>query len=160
MKKKYILIFLVIIVLAIIVVCGFLNKKFDNKNVREDKTHEEENSQIKGEMYYELEDRYIYSHGLNSIKFTYNNETKELKEWFKKDKNFLDKFIKELELSDSTNDGGTNIYIDGDTKSFDLEEVIVIVCKRIDNIGYNNNIHIGKNLKYENDVCNKARKNK
>ena len=153
MKKKKIL---GIIVLLIIISIGGI---FLKKNIKEDKKKEQESSQVKGTMYYELEDRFIYIHGLNSIKFTYNNETKELKEWFKKDNDFLNKFIKELELVNSANDGGTNIYLDGGTKSFNSENMVVIVCKKIDNDGYNNNIHIGKNLKYENDVCNKERKN-
>lgn len=160
MKKKEVLIFLGIVLLAVLVSCGvvFLNKKFENKNVKENKRTEQESSQVKGNMYYELKDRYIYSHGLNSIKFTYNNETKELKEWFKKDKNFLDKFIKALETMGEYNDGGTIMYKDGGTKLFNLDDMVVIVCKRIDNDGYNNNIHIGKNLKYENDVCYMPRK--
>lgn len=155
MKKKEVLIFLGIVLLIVFVSCGVA---FLNKNVKENKTSEQESSQAKGNVYYELEDRYIYSHSLNSIKFTYNNETKELREWFKKDKNFLDKFIKALETMGEYNDGGTIMYKDGGTKLFNLDDMVVIVCKRIDNDGYNNNIHIGKNLKYENDVCYMPRK--
>lgn len=50
---------------------------------------------------------------------------------------------------------GELVYIMMEALSlFELDDVVVIVCKKIMGTdGVYNNIHIGKNLKYENDVC-------
>lgn len=155
MKKKDIILFFGVILVIIVLIGGTvtLYKGHDNIDIEND--NDSNNLLITSKLYYELEDRYIYTHDLDSIAFTYNNETKELKDWFKNDKTFLAKFLNTLEWKNTANDGGTSIYYDGGTKSFELDDVVVIVCKKITGTDgvYNNNIHIGKNLKYENDVC-------
>lgn len=118
MKNKDIILFLGVILVIIVLIGGTvtLYKGHDNIDIEND--NNSNNLLITSKLYYELEDRYIYTHALDSIVFTYNNETKELKDWFKNDKTFLAKFLNTLEWENTANDGGTSIYYDGGTKSF------------------------------------------
>lgn len=96
--------------------------------------------------YVVLKDRIIYTHNLNDIKYGY----RELKDWFKNDDEFLEKFLKQLEFVSSYDDGGSSVYRDGGTKAFNYQDLTIIVCHTLDG---NNNIHIGQNLKYTGSVC-------
>lgn len=145
MKKKNILvlIFTILVILGFITLTLLLIKGNSKPNKKQN-----EKQEYSAQIYYELEDRNIYFHGLNSIKFTYNNETKELKEWFKKDRNFLNKFLNSLEYEATMLDGGSKIYNHNDNK--------VIVCHTLDK---NYNIHIVKDLITSKDVCKIPMKN-
>lgn len=128
---------IVILVTAIIVTMVCLKNKENNNN-----------DNITS--YYKLDDRTIYLHNLDNINLNYNNDTKELKSYFEEDKNFLDKLLNILKLENTANDGGTEIYKNGEEKSFNNDDIRVIVCNTI---AGNKNIHIGEKLDYSGKVC-------
>ena len=132
------------IILIIIFVHNSNNKEIDEPQLFKEITYK---GKTTPNLYYELEDRYIYVYDkINSIKFTYNKETKELKDWFKNDKDFINKFVNELEkLTKEKNefDGGSITYQDGN--------IGIVVCNTLDK---NLNIYIGKDLNYQKAGCN------
>ena len=139
MKKRnsIILVFTIVLILGFITLAVLLIKGNSKSNKEQN-----EKQADKAQVYYELDDRIIYIHGLKSIKFTYNNENIELKEWFKKDRNFLNKFINNLEYEAT--------MLDGDSKVYNYTDNKVIVCHTLDK---NYNIHIVKDLDTSVDVC-------
>ncbi len=111
------------------------------------------NGSYSPQIYYDLPDRYIYTHDMiDSIKFTYNNETKELSSWFQENDNFLDIFLAEIKKNSknvvvSPYDGGSTEYHDGN--------IGIVVCHTFDN---NINIVIGKNLDWKTASCGFGKK--
>lgn len=150
MNNKKIIIFATMILLAISVCITTLTLSKKKEVNGPTPLPSESLNQSTTKAYYFLPNRIVYTHNLDEIEFSYNNETKELKEWFNKDNNFLDKFLQSLEFQTSFDDGGTTIYRDGGTKKFNYEDLTIIVCHRLDG---NNNIHIGQNLEYNGNVC-------
>lgn len=147
-NKKIIIPLVIVIVIAIIPLTIILTKKSEKNGPTPLPEELQTNEKIK--PYLTLADRIIYTHELDNISFTYKNETKELKDWFQDNPNFLEEFLNYLEFETSYDDGGTSVYRDGGTKSFNYEDLTIIACHRLDG---NNNIHIGRNLKYTNSVC-------
>lgn len=139
MKKKRIIIISTSVILLVVIIAMLIiyKAKEVNKNIKS-----LNNDKIK--MYYQLEDRYIYSHELKEIKLTYKNNTRELKDWLKEDKDFLNKYLSEIRTDEHIG------YDDGGTTIFETADFNIIVCNVM---GINKNIHIGKNLKYEGEVC-------
>lgn len=144
--NKRLTIFLGVILVLIIsfVVIAFFNKHEGELII----TDEIDNNEAI--LYYRLDNSNIYLHGINNIYFKYNNLEKKLSDWFLEDDKFLDKFLDTLEYVTVTYDGGTILYRDGGTKVFQDGNINVFKCNTLDG---NKDIHIGKDLVYDGDVC-------
>ena len=96
-------------------------------------------------LYYSTDKQDIYAHNLDNIKFTYQNETKELSTWLDGNSKFLNIFISELKKEKPV-----AVYKDGGTKAYLKEDLTYIICHTTDG---NSDIHIGRKLEYDNLVC-------
>lgn len=154
MKKYFKFLFLFGILIGLIFIAIITNKDL-KKNTQQSKLFNNItfNSSENPYMYYELEDRYIYTRDMiDTISFTYNNETKELSSWFQEEKDFLNIFLAEIarvssKVIENPNDGGTKEYHDGN--------IGIVVCHTYDN---NINIILGKNLDYKKADCYSGKK--
>ena len=151
-KSEKILLGLLLIILISIGIIIYINKKQNGKLSIINEI--EDNDPI---LYYRLSDKNIYLHGASDVYFKYNNQEKRLNKWFLEDDNFLDKFLKSLKYNATANDGGTDLYDggtilyrDGGTKEINDGSINVFNCNTLEG---NQDIHIGKNLRYEGDVC-------
>ena len=103
----------------------------------------------KPKLYYQYDDRKIYTYCLNKVELIIDNKTIELKDYLKN--NTLDSLIKELELISSLYDGGTNVYNDGGSKRITNNGITLIKCNTIDG---NRDIYIGNNdMQYKSNFC-------
>lgn len=157
MNKKKIVI--VVTLITLVIVLKILTTTIHHNNLKADISNKikannayVENIYPNIKKYYELPDRYIYLHDIDSINFTYKNQTKELKDFFQEDENFLEKFLEELKYLGMYRDGGTIYYEydDGGTAYLENSNYSIIACNTIDG---NRNIHIGKKLRYEGVIC-------
>ena len=103
----------------------------------------------KPKLYYQYDNRKIYTYCLNNVELIIDNKTIELKDYLKN--NTLDSLIKNLELISSYYDGGTNIYNDGGSKRITNNGITLIKCNTIDG---NKDIYIGnKDMQYKYNFC-------
>ena len=148
MKKKYIILIGCIILLGGIVL-GIIHyqksiiiRSYYNKdNICDYKPH----------LYYEKEERKVYSYCLDKIEIKENNKFIELKDYFNNHtiNDFDNLFLNENGIS--FDDGGTTIYRDGGTKKYLKGNTTVLVCRTLEG---NNDIYIGdKNMDYKHNFC-------
>ena len=133
-----------------------INNKNSNKN--ESYTYSDNYDSItttksecdhKPRLYYQYDNRKIYTYCLNKVELIIDNKTIELKDYLKN--NTLDSLIKELELISSLYDGGTNVYNDGGSKRITNNGITLIKCNTIDG---NKDIYIGnKDMQYKSNFC-------
>ncbi len=100
----------------------------------------------------------VYLYNTNEIEIKKDNENIKLSEYLKSYKNRDDLFKsieKELELVNSLNDGGTNIYKSKDNSMFN-KDITIIKCNTTEG---NKDIYIGEYMNtttaFENGACNK-----
>lgn len=140
MKKR-------IIILSILLICLVgCKKKEEIVEKKEDIISYTTNGDASPYLYCETEDRYIYTHdNIDSIMFTYNNQTKELCEWLKEKRYFND--VLRYELSNVSTNIITNPN-DDSTKEYHVGDLVVVFC-----MYRNSNIIIGENLDYVTAKC-------
>lgn len=143
-KKKKSILLVIILVICIFIFILILNKNNSNLIVNETK-----NCDNVAKLYYETDEKIIYSYCLDSIEVIVNNKTIDLKEYLKN--NSIDNLINMLEKESTFYDGGTSIYKDGGTKKITTNGITLIKCNTLDG---NRDIYIGsKNMKYKSNFC-------
>ena len=147
MKNKKLVYILIPLILIIVLATFIFYKKSlttPNLNVETEKECNHEPM-----LYYEYNDRKIYSYCLSNIEISINNEKTELKDYLIN--NSLDSLINHLEQSVTFDDGGTTIYKDGGSKKITANGMTLIECKTLEG---NNDIYIGpKDMKMKKNFC-------
>lgn len=147
MKNKKLIYILIPLILIIVLATFIFYKKSlttPNLNVETEKECNHEPM-----LYYEYNNRKIYSYCLSNIEISINNEKTELKDYLLN--NSLDSLISHLEQSVTFDDGGTTIYKDGGSKKITANGMTLIACKTLEG---NNDIYIGpKDMKMKMNFC-------
>ncbi len=100
-------------------------------------------------LYYEEKDKKVYLYCLNSIKVKDGNDSLELRNYYKRNPEVMNQMMKELEVIDTLDDGGTTFYRDENKVS--ANGFTLIKCA---NFMGNKNIYIGpKNMNFEKNFC-------
>lgn len=136
-----------IIILSLLIICLVgCKKKEEIVEKKEDIISYTTNGDTSPYLYCETKDRYIYTHdNIDSIMFTYNNQTKELCEWLKEKRYFND--VLRYELSNVSTNIVTNPN-DHVTKEYHVGDLVVVFC-----MYGNTNIIIGEDLDYVTAKC-------
>lgn len=136
MKKNLFRFGIIILVMALCSLMIF--EMFKEKRKFEVKVNENQEKACKAKLYYEEENRKIYSYCLESIKFK-GSELKVLLN----DGMRIDDIVKNMKVVDLYKDGGSKLYRN--------QEISILMCQTIDG---NKDIYIGnKKMKYEKDFC-------
>jgi len=147
-KKKNIII--VLAILCVLIFILILNNSNNNSDVKSNLIVSENiNCDYNPKLYYEIDNRKIYSYCLDNIKVIVDNQNIELKEYL--ENNSIDDFIKMLEKEIVFYDGGTTLYKDGGTKKITSNNISLLKCNTLDG---NKDIYIGnKDMEYKSNFC-------
>lgn len=125
------------------------NESYTSSDNYDSITTTKSDCEYKPKLYYQYDNRKIYTYCLNKVELIIDNKTIELKDYLKN--NTLDSLINKLEKISSLYDGGTNIYNDGGTKRITNNGITLIKCNTIDG---NKDIYIGnKDMQYKYNFC-------
>ncbi len=145
-NKKLIYILIPLILIIVLATFIFYKRSLNTPNLNAE-TEKECNHEPM--LYYEYNNRKIYSYCLSNIEISVNNEKIELKDYLLN--NSLDSLISHLEKLSSYDDGGTTIYKDGGSKKITANGMTLIECKTLEG---NNDIYIGpKDMKMKMNFC-------
>lgn len=145
-NKKIIYIVIPLILLIALIAFIFYKRNLSNSNIN---ISEEKECNHEPVLYYEYNNKKIYSYCLSNIEITINNAKQELKEYLLN--NSLDSLISHLERLSSYDDGGTTVYKDGGSKKITTNGLTLIQCKTLEG---NNDIYIGpKDMNMKMNFC-------
>lgn len=106
-------------------------------------------------LYYEDNDKNIYTYCLDNVIINIGNERQELKDYFKNNKDEIDNVISKLKedlMQDSSYwSDGSMIYKDGGSRLYTNTGMSMLICNTIDG---NKDIYIGhEDMRYEDGFC-------
>ena len=115
-------------------------------------TIETKNCDNRAKLYYNDNDRKIYTYCLDEINIKTEGKSYKLSEYLSNHNKLIDEIIGSMTLISGLNDGGTNIYRDGGSLGFTNNGLTIIKCKTLDG---NRDIYIGpESLEFKENFCN------